>query len=148
MSKKDDLIIFPFDKFSAYFEISAVYRKKKSGSAEPNELNNLDEIKQGIINENIDGILEFQKINSKNRCFLHSNKLLHNQKIYCDIYNYQFKDNKYSKTLPKKKNYVYEIRRLSNTNNPNVICKLSLKKNNQDNDDLIAFESFINYTEE
>ena len=61
----------------------------------------------------------------------------------CDEYTYQFKDNKYSQTLPKSKNYVFEVRRLSNTSNPNIICQLSLKKTVQDKNDLKVFKELM-----
>lgn len=63
--------------------------------------------------------------------------------MMCEEHTYQFKDNNYSKTLSKSMKYVFEVRRLSNTNNPNVICQLSLKKTVQDKKDLQAFEDVM-----
>ena len=53
------------------------------------------------------------------------------------------KDNSYSKKIAQKKENVFEIRRLSNTINPNVICQLTLKKTSQDMEDLMSFENTI-----
>ena len=61
----------------------------------------------------------------------------------CEKYTYQFKDNKYSKTLSTSKKYVFEVRRLSNTSNPNVICQLSLKKTVQDKENFQVFEDVM-----
>lgn len=61
----------------------------------------------------------------------------------CEEHTYQFKDNNYSKPLSKSKKYVFEVRRLSNTSNPNIICQLSLKKIVQDKKDLQVFEDIM-----
>lgn len=143
MTEGTDIIIFPSDSFSDYFTIEAFYRRKTSGSSEPNESNNYSEILQGLNEENISGTIEYITIDGKTRCFLHSDVNLHKRKIMCDEYTYQFKDNNYSKTLPKSKKYVFEVRRLSNTSNPNVICQLSLKKTVQEKHDLQAFENLM-----
>ena len=46
-----------------------------------------------------------------------------------------------------KKERVYEVRRLSNTNNPNVICQLALKNRHQNPDDLLLFEKELKVKE-
>ena len=97
-----------------------------------------------MIDEGIQGTLEYKFVSGKTRCFFHSDEPLHKRRMMCDEYTYQFKDNKYSKTLSKTKNYVFEVRRLSNTSNPNVICQLSLKKTEQDKKDLETFEDLMN----
>lgn len=144
MTEGTDLIIFPSDRFSEYFTIEAFYRKKPSGSSVPNEANNKPEILQGLSEENISGSLEFQYIGGETRCFIHSDSNLHKQKMICSNYTYQFKNNKYSKQIARHLAYVFEVRRLSNTSNPNVICQLSLKKETQDKIDLDAFKNYIN----
>lgn len=144
MTEGTDIMIFPSNSFSSYFNIEAFYRRKISGSSEPNEANNNSEIVQGLIDEGIQGTLEYKFVSGKTRCFFHSDEPLHKRRMMCDEYTYQFKDNKYSKTLSKTKNYVFEVRRLSNTSNPNVICQLSLKKTEQDKKDLETFEDLMN----
>lgn len=37
MSEGNEILIFPIEKFSNYFDIRAIYRRKKSGSSEPNK---------------------------------------------------------------------------------------------------------------
>lgn len=143
MTEGTDFIIFPSDSFSDYFTIKAFYRRKPSGSSEPNELNNNSEILQGLNDDDISGIIEYRTIGNKIRCFFHSDNNLDKKKMICAHYTYQFKDNEYSKMVSKSKNYVFEIRRLSNTNNPNVICQLSLKTTVQNKNDLQIFENFM-----
>lgn len=143
MTEGTDIIIFPSDHFSDYFAIEAFYRRKTSGSAEPNESNNNPEIIQGLGEEDISGIIEYKSVGGKTRCFLHTDTYIHKRKMICEEYTYQFKDNKYSKTLSTSKKYVFEVRRLSNTSNPNVICQLSLKKTSQDKEDLQVFENIM-----
>lgn len=143
MTEGNSFIIFPADKFHEYFEIECFYRRKNSDSSEPNEGNNNSEILYGLIDEGISGIVEYKTIGDKLRCFIHTNSKLHKQRMMCEEYTYQFKDNSYSKKIARKKDNVFEIRRLSNTSNPNVICQLSLKKTSQDTDDLMSFENAI-----
>ncbi len=143
MTEGTEIILFPSDSFSDYFNIEAFYRRKPSGSSEPNEKNNNLEIIQGLSEDNILGTIEYKTVGDKTRCFLHSDETLHKKRMMCDKYTYQFKDNKYSKTLSKIKAHVYEVRRLSNTSNPNVICQLSLKKASQDKNDLQVFEDLM-----
>ena len=143
MTEGTDIIIFPSNRFSDYFDIAAFYRRKPSGPSVPNEGNNNSEILRGLSENNISGTIKYEFAGNKTRCFLHSDESLHERKIMCDEYTYLFKDNKYSKTLKKIKTNVYEIRRLSNTSNPNVICQLSLKKNSQDKNDLHVFENLM-----
>lgn len=143
MTEGTGIIIFPSDRFSDYFAIEAFYRRKKSGSAEPNESNNNSEIIQGLKEEGISGTIQYKSVDGTTRCFLHTDTYIHERKMMCETHTYQFKDNNYSKTLTKSKKYVFEVRRLSNTSNPNVICQLSLKKTVQDKKDLQTFEAIM-----
>lgn len=140
ITKGDEYILFPISNFSCYFDISAVYRKKKSGSSEPNKNNNLKEIEAWLKANSTSGIIEFAFVGNKNRCFFHTDANIEKKRIICSNYTYQFKSNKHSKKIKAKDDHVYEIRRLSNTNNPNVICPLSLKKKHQETTDLLMFE--------
>ena len=148
MSEGNEILIFPIEKFSNYFDIRAIYRRKKSGSSEPNEKNNNSEILDGLANENITGTIQYINFDEKVRCFIHSNEDLNKQKMICEDYTYQFKDNSYSKKVNKIFSNVYELRRLSNSNNPNVICQLNLKKFNQDQESRILFDSIMRKSEE
>lgn len=143
MTKGDEYIIFPIGKFAHYFDICAFYRKKPSGSGEPSKKNNLTEIDEGIKEYSLSGMIEFVSIEGKTRCFFHTDSNIHKKRIVCANHTYQFKSNKHSKKVPLKKEHVYEVRRLSNTANPNVICQLSLKNSSQISDDLLAFEEAL-----
>ncbi len=143
MTKGSEYIVFPINKFSEYFDIEAVYRKKKSGSSEPNEKNNNKEIIKLLNNEKIDYDLEYVKVDKKTRCFIHMDNNFDKIRLIGDYYTYQFKNNKYSQRLPKERNYIFELRRLSNTSNPNVICQLTLKKDIQEQEHLKTFEKTI-----
>lgn len=92
--------------------------------------NNNSEILDGLANENITGTIQYINFGKKVRCFIHSNENLNKQKTICEDYTYQFKDNSCSKKVNKIFSNVYELRRLSNSNNPNVISQLNLKKFN------------------
>lgn len=144
ITKGKEFIILPIKKFSNYFSVTACYRKKRSGSSEPNEKNNLSEIKEGLENEKIIGDVKFIK-NEKNRCFLFTKiDNIDKVKVYCQNYTYYIVNNKHSKKQSKDDGYyVYEIRRLSNTSNPNVICQLSLIKDTQEQEDLLEFSNYI-----
>lgn len=147
MTKGNGYIIAPIENFSELFNISAVYRIKKSGSNNPSQRNNLNEIEEGFKREKLFGQLEFIKVGKKYKCFFHS-KLNNNEKrIVCNEYTYLLVENEHSAKISKKEKYVYEVRRLSNTANPNVICELSLKYKNQKPNDLAAFKKAINMEE-
>lgn len=121
-------IILPLSKISDYFDISAVYRIKKSGSANPSRAN-LQEIKELLKINNIDiNKLEF---NNK-KLYLYTNSEVHNHsKFSSDKYDYLF--NKISRN-------IFNVRRLSRTYNSNVIFSLELIKEQDEND----FNNFIN----
>lgn len=143
MTKGREYIVFPINKFSEYFDIKAFYRKKRSGSSEPNKKNNNEEIIQALNEEKIDCDLEYIKVGNKTRCFIHTDQNFDKIRLICDYYTYQFKNNKYSRMIQKNRNYIFELRRLSNTCNPNVICQLTLKKDIQEQEYLKTFERTI-----
>lgn len=148
ITKGREYIIFPLSKFSEHFDICASYRKKKSGSNEPNKNKNSAELEVGINENSLEGIFEFAFIGDKNRCFFHTDSNnLHKKRMVCPYYTYLFKDNEYSKQVTLQKGHVYEVRRLSNTANPNAICQLTLKTRNQNSDDLLAFENELKIEE-
>lgn len=140
----DNYIIFPTAKFKNYFNITSCYRKKKSGSSAPSEIH-ISEIEQALTDYSIKGSVNISTID-KPRCFLTTDdNTLHNERLICTDYTYQLKTNEHSKMLidPHMLAYIYEVRKLSNTNNPNVICQLSLKNIHQDADDLKSFETIL-----
>lgn len=118
----NNYIIIPIDSIDNYFNISACYRVKKSGSSNITK-NNFDEIK--LVLNNID----FAFVEKNEKIFIRTKENI-NEKLKGYNYTYQFK-------LINKD--LYEIRRLSNTNNPNVIFSIELIKKEQDENDLNLF---------
>ncbi len=126
ISKKDDYVIFPTKRFPAYFDVSATYRVKKSGSTNPSS-NNLPEI------------LHY----SKGKIISHSwqdGKLLIVSSSYSD--GDKIEGTRYNYQLNQVSANRFNVRRLSNTANANVIFSISLKKD-QDTEDLKHFENNI-----
>lgn len=121
-----DYVIFPIRKFGQYFKIIANYRIKKSGSGAPAK-RDIPVIKQ-IIKENYTTAKFFQK----------EKKLLVD--ISERIYKNRFILGKYTYYLSGQTSGDYEVRRLSNTYNMNVIFSIKLIKT-QDETDLEEFKS-------
>lgn len=118
-------IIFPIENMEKYFEFSAKYRIKKSGSTNPTK-NNIREIEKLLNKIDVKTKIELDKSN----CFA------------------EFKYNK-DKFILKGEKYrylfvaedaKYKIRRLSNTCNANFIVSIKLKADKQNENDLLNFE--------
>lgn len=144
MTKGRDYIIFPIEHFADYFDISAVYRRKGSGSSEVCK-SNYPRLLNGILNKKLKGALDFQFINEKLRCFFHSKESSLCKERIEDENTYLFENNEHCNNALKLTSYshIYEVRKLSRTNNPNVICELKLKKRIQEKSDKKSFENEI-----
>ncbi len=129
ISRKNDFIIFPIRKFQQYFNIRANYRIKKSGSGEPPKRDILT-IKQLIKNHYNEPCFT----QSGNKLFVEIHETLTNDKFVLGNYTY---------FLAERNPNTYEIRKLSNTYNMNVIFEIDLKKS-QASEDLDEFISEIN----
>lgn len=125
---KDNYIIFPTRKLANYFDISAKYRIKKSGSRQPAK-KDIERIKQEI--KNLYPSVIF--ISEDNGLFMKTTKPIKNPTFTLDKYTYY---------LSSQSEDIYEVRRLSNTRNGNVIFSISLTQE-QDPCDLLEFESDI-----
>lgn len=121
-----DYVIFPIRKFGHYFNIIANYRIKKSGSSEPAK-RDIPTIKQ-MINEYFTTAKFSQK---ENKLFVDISERVHKDRFILGTYTY---------FLSKQNSGYYEVRRLSNTYNMNVIFSIELIKN-QDENDLKEFVS-------
>lgn len=124
----NEFIILPIEKISTYFDIKAMYRVKRSGSSGVGKSNAtiiLNYIKSNfnILSHRLDGA----------KLFVSSDNNIHNTRFILNGYEYML----------SKRDDEYEIRKLSNTFNANVIFSISLKSK-QASDDLLAFESEIN----
>lgn len=107
-------IILPIEQLIDYFEISAKYRIKRSGSSSVGS-GNIDKVKNYLKSRFPNAKIEstFDKI------FLYSQENLHNERFIIGKNEYM---------ISKRENN-YEIRKLSNTFNANVIFSIELKSN-------------------
>ena len=105
--------ILPIEKFSDYFNVTAKYRVKRSGSS-------------SVGKRNMPIVLYYIKSNNYpiqstrsdgGKLFVVSNRQIHNQRFILNGYEYMF----------SLRDSEYEIRKLSNTFNANVIFSINLK---------------------
>lgn len=121
-----DYVIFPIRKFAQYFNIIANYRIKKSGSGKPAK-KNIPAIKQMI--EEYYTTAKFSQ--EEKKLFVNISERIHKDKFILGDYTYYLSERNFGS---------YEVRRLSNTYNMNVIFSIELIKG-QDDSDLEEFES-------
>lgn len=107
--------ILPIERFSEYFNVSAKYRVKRSGSSNVGK-NNISNVLRFINSQDYD--IEDTRING-DKLFVVSTKSLHNKRFILRGYEYMF----------SLRDSEYEIRKLSNTFNANVIFSINLKSN-------------------
>lgn len=122
ITKGKDFIVFPIKNYSEYFEISCIFRIKKSGSS------NVPKKRQKEV------LLELQRMNF-------DFKLIDDFKIktHDEVDNLRFSVNDTDYMVKKFNENIYRIRKLSNTHNPNVIFSINLIKE-QEMKDLREFE--------
>ena len=113
----NDYTMIPINKIAAAFDISATYRIKRSGSTAVGG-NHISQVEQFIRVHNYP-ITCFRKEGPK--LFVSSQQRLHNTRFILGAYEYMF----------SQRNSEYEIRRLSNTYNANVIFSITLRPNYQ-----------------
>lgn len=124
-----NFFIFPLSKFENYFNISATYRIKTSGSNNPKN-NDVQEI-LSTLQQN--GISVTKNGFDKNHYYIYATGIKNKQQYRGSNYRWQFNQEPGGK---------YQVRKLSNTNNANVIFGISLKNGAvQDPNDLKAFLS-------
>ncbi|WP_304084975.1 hypothetical protein [Peptostreptococcus stomatis] len=119
-------LIFPIDQFSNYFDVTAKYRKKKSGSSSLNNSNTSD-FEYAMSIAGID--FSFSGLD------IISDSHLDGIKVNGNKYDYLLKENGSN----------YKVRKLSNTRNANVIFSIELMDYDidQQKKDLIQFENAI-----
>lgn len=125
---ENDYIVFPVEKFEKYFDVSAKYRVKKSGSSDPAR-SNIPEIME-ILNENK---IPYEISIKDKKTFIKTATNINGVKLLGKKYSYLFNE---------IEQYIYNVRKLSNTKNANVIFSIKLK-NTQDNEDLQFFKNSI-----
>ncbi len=126
ISCNQDFVVLPIRKFEQYFDIVAKYRIKKSGSTEPAQRD------IPVVKQTIRDYYKTARFSQKGK------------KLYVDI-SERLRDDKfilgnYTYYLSEQSVGDFEVRRLSNTYNMNVIFSIELVKS-QDEDDLEEFES-------
>lgn len=126
ISYDNDYVIFPISKFEQYFKIIANYRVKKSGSGKPAK-KYLPEIEQMI--KAYYSTTSFSQEGTK--LFVDISEKITQDKFVLGKYTYY---------LSQQSSGSYEIRKLSNTYNMNVIFSIELIKA-QDKNDLEEFKS-------
>lgn len=109
-------LIFNIEDFNRIFDITAKYRVKKSGSSDCG-ISNISAVKIYLINTY--GFKENQFIIKGTKLFINSSMVLNNTKFSLNSRNYMI----------AARDGLYEIRKLSNTANANVIFSISLKTN-------------------
>lgn len=120
-----DFVIFPIRKFREYFKITANYRIKKSGSGRPAG-KDIPAVKQAI--QAYYATAKFTEADKK--LFV---------SIAGSVQKVRFVLGNYTYYLSEQNPGNYEVRRLSNTYNMNVIFSIELMKT-QDVNDLREFE--------
>lgn len=130
ISKRNRMLICPIDKFGEYFEVSANFRIKKSGSSEPS-----GKYVDAVISElnNVFNITDVYKqtVNGKKKLFANAPASL--SKVRFELGNYTYY------LSPQENAGNFEVKQLSNTRNKNVIFTINVKQE-QVASDLKEFE--------
>lgn len=111
----EDYVLIPIDKFGEFFDVSATYRVKKSGSS-PVGKTRVNEIVSVIKTLDISTDITDYNI-SNDKLFVESNINIDKVRFSYGGFDYMF----------SKRGDVYELRKLSRTFNANVIFSVSLK---------------------
>lgn len=109
----NNFILFHIDEFKYYFDVTAKYRVKRSGSSNVGK-SNIPYVIKHIESKNYNINIVEEK---GSKLFIESNLSLHNQRFILNGYEYMF----------SSRGSQYEIRKLSNTFNANVIFSIDLK---------------------
>ena len=110
----NDFVLFPIERIRDYFEITAKYRIKRSGSSDVGR-SRIDMVSDFIVNQ-------YYVIGTRtdvDKLFVRSNRDLDNQRFIISPYEYMF----------SLRDREYEIRKLSNTYNANVIFTVTRRGN-------------------
>ena len=125
ISKRNRMLICPIEKFGDYFEVSAKFRIKQSGSREPSGkyINNvIAALKEKF---NITDVYK-QTVNGKKKLFANAPANL--SKVRFELGNYTYY------LSPQADKGLFEVKQLSNTRNKNVIFSINVKQEQQSTD--------------
>ena len=119
ISKRNHMLICPIEKFGEYFEVSANFRIKKSGSTEPSK-KYVDAVIAALQNQF--GITDVYKqtVNGKQKLFAYAPASL--SKVRFELGNYTYY------LSPQSDAGRFEVKQLSNTRNKNVIFTINVKQ--------------------
>ena len=131
ISKKSRMIICPIEKFGEYFEVSANFRIKKSGSTEPSG-KYVDAVITALKDRFRITDVYKQTVNGKKKLFANAPASLSKVRFDLDNYTYYLS--------PQAESGHFEVKQLSNTRNKNVIFTINVKQE-QVVSDLKQFES-------
>lgn len=123
-------IVFPIRNFDKYFDVVGEYRKKRSGSNNP-ALRDYDKIKSFFQGDCSAGV-QFKVVNKK--FFVRFDGGINKAIVSIAQKRYQ---------LAKQDDGFFRVTHLSNTNRPNVIFEIHLKKRFQEQSDLDDFRHFL-----
>lgn len=122
ISKRKHMLICPIEKFGDYFEVSANFRIKKSGSNEPSG-KYVDDVIAALKNQfNITDVYK-QTVNGKKKLFANAPANLSKIRFESGNYTYYLS--------PQAEAGHFEIKQLSNTRNKNVIFSINIKQEQQ-----------------
>lgn len=120
----DDFVIFPTNKIKSFFNVKCKYREKKSGSSSVKN----EKEKFKLISKIKELAQVSEVLNSEEGLFFFSSDELDKCNLIVGKYHYMIK------RIEKNK---YEVRRLSNTRNSNIIFELDLRKNIEINNNVL-----------
>ena len=114
-----EFVIVPIDNLRAYFNVEAVLRRKKSGSGHLNAPN-IDDFLNAMHNSGYPNIRRSDVYIAEDSFCITTYNIPNRSKFEGKRYTYQ---------LTKENTKKYQIRKLSITNNPNVVFSLHLVRN-------------------
>lgn len=120
ISKKENFLICPIDKFEEYFEIESTLRVKKSGSSHVPK-KDVEMIKLSLLQENFNLKTYYEITESgKKRLLVKAPSEYETRRFTIDNSTYYFS--------PTDDKNLFEIKKLSNTRNKNVIFSIKVKQ--------------------
>lgn len=131
ISKRNKMLICPIEKFGEYFEVSANFRIKQSGSTEPSG-KYVDDVILALKKQfNITDVYK-HTVNRKTKLFVNGPASLSKMRFDSGNYTYYLS--------PQAEIGHFEVKQLSNTRNKNVIFTINVKQE-QMASDLEQFKS-------
>ena len=132
ISKRNGMIICPIKKFGDYFEASANFRIKNSGSTEPSS-KYVDAVISALKGRfGINDAYRCRTVEGKNKLFVNAPACFSKAKFEVGNYTYYLS--------PQADKGCFEVKQLSNTRNKNVIFTIKVKQE-QMASDLEQFKS-------